>query len=162
MLFCWVLWYCVPRLKTDFVPCVQRSAVQCQPVPNTFGGSFGGKSVRQILTRTAQINAQLWSRWEIWILTSQGFRAGKAPRTNNEILLSSKKLYASTTPQHPRTPPPVTARNALVGASSHRIGAVLVQPNTALSSPLSGDFFTKTGFSCAGFACTGKSRTNKY
>ena len=36
---------------------------------------------------------------------------------------------------------PVTARNALVWAHSHRIGAVLAQLNTALNSPLSGDFF---------------------
>ena len=93
MRFCWVWWYCVPRFGIDFVPCVQRSAAQCWPVPNPFGGSFGGKSVRRILTRTAQINAQLWSNWEIGILTSRGFHTGKAPRTNNEVLLSSKKLY---------------------------------------------------------------------
>ena len=35
---------------------------------------------------------------------------------------------------------PVTARNAPVWAHSHRIGTVPVQPNTALKSPLSGDF----------------------
>ena len=65
VLFCWVWWCCVPRLGIDFVPCVQKSAASCWPVPNPFGGSFGGKSVRRILTRNAQINAQLWSHWEI-------------------------------------------------------------------------------------------------
>ena len=35
---------------------------------------------------------------------------------------------------------PVAVRNAPVWARSHRIGVVLVQPNTTLNSPLSGDF----------------------
>ena len=95
MLFCWVWWCCVPRLEIDFVPCVQRSAASCWPVPNPFGGSFGGKSARRILTCAAQINAQLWFHWEKWILISQGSRKWKAQRTSDEILLSSKKLYAS-------------------------------------------------------------------
>ena len=103
MLFCWVWWCCVPRLEIDFVPCVQRSAASCWPVPTPFGGSFGGKSARQILIRTNQINAQLWFRWEMWILISQGSRKWKAQRTGDEILLSSKKLYANqlyTIPAH--------------------------------------------------------------
>ena len=36
---------------------------------------------------------------------------------------------------------PVAARNAPVWAHSRCIGVVLVQPNTAPKSPLSGDFF---------------------
>ena len=63
---------------------------------------------------------------------------------------------------------PVTVRNAPVWARSQPIGAVAVQSNAALKSPLFGDFFLpKNGFSCAGFArtgftCTGKACTNKY
>ena len=42
---------------------------------------------------------------------------------------------------------PVAARNAPVWAHSRGIGVVLVQPNTTLNSPLSGDFcFTTTAF----------------
>ena len=41
---------------------------------------------------------------------------------------------------------PVAARNAYVWARSNRIGTVSVQPNTALNSPPSGDFFTATAF----------------
>ena len=78
MLFCWVWWYCVPRLRMDFVPCVQRCATPCQPVPNPFGGSFGGKLVRRILANTAQINAQLWFHWKMRIPISQGSRKWKA------------------------------------------------------------------------------------
>ena len=103
MRFCWVWWYCVPRLGIDFVPCVQKSAIRWWTVPTPFGGSFGGKSARRILTCAAQINAQLWFHWEKWILISQGSRKWKAQRTGDEILLSSKKLYASqlyTIPAH--------------------------------------------------------------
>ena len=103
MLFYWVLWYCVPSLRADFVPCVQKSAASCWPVPTPFGGSFGGKMARRILIRTAQINAQLWFHWEMWIPISQGSRKWKAQRIRNEILLSSKKLYAALhhcTPAH--------------------------------------------------------------
>ncbi len=62
----------------------------------------------------------------------------------------------------------ITARNTPVWARSQPIGAVAVQSNTALKSPLFGNFFLpKNGFSCAGFArtgfaCTGKACTNKY
>ena len=59
VLFCWVWWYCVPRLRMGFVPCVQKGATRCWPIPTPFGGSFGGKSARRVLTRTARINAQL-------------------------------------------------------------------------------------------------------
>ena len=48
--------------------------------------------------------------------------------------------------QSPHTAP-VAARNAPVWARSHRIDAIAVQPNIALKSPLSGDFyFTATAF----------------
>ena len=46
---------------------------------------------------------------------------------------------ANSTPS-PHTAP-VAARNASVWARSQPIGAVAVQSNTALKSPLSGDFF---------------------
>ena len=95
MLFCWVWWYCVPRLKTDFVPCVQKGTIRCWTVPNLFGGSFGGKSAKWILICTDQINAQLWFHWEIRIPSSQGSYTGNAPRTSNKVLLSIQKLYAN-------------------------------------------------------------------
>ena len=54
-----------------------------------------------------------------------------------------RKYHATTSPYTA----PVTARNALVWARSHRIGTVPVQPNTAPNSPLSGDFlFYRKGF----------------
>ena len=78
VLFCWAWWCYVPRLGIDFVPCVQKGAIWCWPVPSP----FGGKSVKRILTHTVQINAQLWFHWEMRIPTSRGFRTGKAQRTS--------------------------------------------------------------------------------
>jgi hypothetical protein len=46
-----------------------------------------------------------------------------------------RKYHATTAPHTA----PVAARNAPVWAHSHRIGVVLVQPNIALKSSLSGD-----------------------
>ena len=48
---------------------------------------------------------------------------------------------------------PVAARNAPVWACSHRVGAVSVQPNSALNSPPSGDFlFYHKGISLNGIS----------
>ena len=59
-------------------------------------------------------------------------------------------LYTEVVRKHYSTPSPhtasVAARNAYVWARSNRIGTVSVQPNTALNSPPSGDFFTATAF----------------
>ena len=97
-----------------------------------------------------------------------GFSQVKSP-TNPYI---SFTLRQEVVHKHYSTPSPhtapVTARNAPVWARSQPIGAVAVQSNAALKSPLFGDFFLpKNGFSCAGFArtgftCTGKACTNKY
>ena len=91
-----------------------------------------------------------------------GFSQVKSP-TNQYIsfILQQevvRKLYSAALPHTA----PVAARNAPVWAHSHRIGVVLVQPNTTLNSPLSGDFcFTTTAFTWTEFPCTGKSCTHK-
>ena len=62
----------------------------------------------------------------------------------HEPVIKFYSLYRSCTQTHSTPSPhtaPVAARNAPVWAHSHRIGAVLAQLNTALNSPLSGDFF---------------------
>ena len=69
-----------------------------------------------------------------------GFTQVKSP-TNRYISFTLRqevvrKLYSAALPHTA----PVAARNASVWARSHRIGVVLVQPNTTLNSPLSGDF----------------------
>ncbi len=54
----------------------------------------------------------------------------------------------TTAPPHTT---PVDARNAPVWAHSHRVGAVLIQPNIAQKFPLSGDFlFHHKGIYLAG------------
>ena len=69
-----------------------------------------------------------------------GFTQVKSP-TNQYISFTlrqevARKHYST---QSPHTAP-VAARNAPVWAHSRCIGVVLVQPNTTLNSPLSGDF----------------------
>ena len=75
------------------------------------------------------------------------FSHRKSP-TNRYISFTPRqevvRKHCST--QSPHTAP-VTARNAPVWAHSRCIGVVLVQPNIALKSPLSGDFlFYHKGF----------------
>ena len=63
--------------------------------------------------------------------------------TPHEPITKFYSLYRSCTQANPTSSPhtaPVAARNASVWARSHRIGVVLVQPNTTLNSPLPGDF----------------------
>ena len=94
--------------------------------------------------------------------SSTGFLPVKSP-TNPYISFTLQQevvhKHHSTSSLHTA---PVAARNAYVWARSNRICTVSVQPNTALNSPPSGDFFTATAFTQTGFPCTGKSNTNKY
>ena len=63
--------------------------------------------------------------------------------TPHEPITKFYSLYRSCTQANPTSSPhtaPVAARNASVWARSHRIGVVLVQPNTTPNSPFSGDF----------------------
>ena len=76
-----------------------------------------------------------------------GFLPVKSP-TNPYIsfILQQEVVHKHYSTPSPHTAP-VAARNAPVWARSHRIGVVLVQPNTTLNSPLSGDFlFYRKGF----------------
>ena len=124
--------------------------------------SFGGKSARRILTCAAQINAQLWFHWEKWILISQGSRKWKAQRTGDEILLSSKKLYASTTSHNPRTSPLLPRETPLFGhvhTTSVRCPPSQILPQIPRFPGIF--YFTAKAFTWTGFPCTGKSCTNK-
>ena len=124
MLFCWVWWYCVPRLRMGFVPCVQKGAIRCRPVPSPFGGSFGGqicetdshthrsnKCAALVPLRNADTNITRFSR-------------RKSP-TNRYI---SFTLRQEVVRKHYSTPSPHTApfaaRNAPICGSSQPIGAV--------------------------------------
>ena len=61
----------------------------------------------------------------------------------NELMMKFYSPARSCTKTNSESSPhaaPVAARNAPVWARSHRVGAVLIQPNIAQKSPLSGDF----------------------
>lgn len=76
-----------------------------------------------------------------------GVHASEKP---NELMMKFYSLARSCMQTQPATFPhtaPVAARSAPVWARSHCVGAVLVQPNAAPKSPLSGDFrFTSKAF----------------
>ena len=76
-----------------------------------------------------------------------GFSQVKSPMNQYiSFILQQEVVRKHCSTQSPRTAP-VTARNAPVWAHSRCIGVVLVQPNIALKSPLSGDFlFYRKGF----------------
>ena len=73
-----------------------------------------------------------------------GFLPVKSP-TNQYIsfILQQEVVHKHYSAAFPHTAP-VAARNAPVWAHSRCIGVVLVQPNTAPKSPLSGDFYFTT------------------
>ena len=64
----------------------------------------------------------------------------KSPTNQYISFVLQQEVVRKPTLHHPPHTAPVAARNAPVWARSHRIGVVLVQPNAALKSPLSGDF----------------------
>ena len=114
---------------------------------NPFWGQFWGQ-IRETDSRTLQSNkcAVLVSLRNAGTYIT-GFTQVKSP-TNRYISFTLRqevvRKYCST--QSPHTAP-VIARNTPVWAHSRCIGVVLVQPNTAPKSPLSGDFlFYHKGF----------------
>ena len=115
---------------------------------NPFWGQFWGQ-ICETDSHTHQSNkcAALVSLRNTNTLHHRVLTQETPPRTNDEISLSSKKLYASTTSHNPRTSPlspRETPRFAGVRSLSARC---TVPPNTAPKSPLSGDFlFYHKGF----------------
>ena len=170
MLFCWVWWYCVPRLRTDFVPCVQKNAAYGdEPSQTPFGGSFGGKSSKRILAHSNQINAQLLVPLEkCGYQYHRGSRTWKSP-TNRYISFTLRQeiVRKVPTPQQPHTPPLSPREMPLFGRVRKRVSTDARPAIYHPKFPAFGAFLPKNGFSCAGFSqtgftCTGKACTNKY
>ena len=139
--FCWVWWYCVPRLRTDFVPCVQRGCYTVLTRPNPFWGQFWGQNGKadSHTHRSNKCAALVSLRNTNTNITRFSHR--KSP-TNQYISFTLQQEVVckpySTTSSHTA---PVATRNVPVWARSQRVGAVLVRPYTAPKFPLSGDFF---------------------
>ena len=156
------------KAQNGFCPMCTK---ECHTVPTRskpFWGQFWGQ-ICEMDSHTHRSNkcAALVSLRNVDTNIS-GFTQVKSP-TNRYIsfTLRQEVVRKHYSTQSPHTAP-VAARNAPVWARSQPIGAVAVQSNAALKSPLFGDFFLpKNGFSCAGFArtsftCTGNACTNKY
>lgn len=139
------------------------------------------KECHTVLTRSKPFWGQFWG--QIGETDSDSQRSNKCaalvPLRNADTNItgfsqvkSSKNQYISFSLQqevvrkptlhHPHTPPLAPRETPLFGRIRGASAVVLVQPNTTLNSPLSGDFcFTTTAFTWTGFPCTGKSCTNK-
>ena len=146
------------KAQNGFCPMCTKGCCMVLNRSNPFWGQFWGQigEINSYPQRSNKCAALVSLRNVDTNIT--GFSQVKSP-TNQYIsfILQQevvRKLYSAALPHTA----PVAARNAPVWAHSHRIGVVLVQPNTTLNSPLSGDFcFTTTAFTWTGFPCTGKS-----
>ena len=151
MLFCWVWWYCVPRLRTVFVPCVQKGCCMVLNRSNPFWGQFWGQNGKadSHTHRSNKRAALVPLRNEDTNIS--GFTQVKSP-TNQYIsfILQQevvRKFYSAALPHTA----PVAARSAPVWARSQRVGAVLIQPNIAQNPRFPGIFyFTTKAFTLAG------------
>ena len=150
------------KAQNGFCPMCTKECCIVLTRPNPFWGQFWGQTCKTD-SHTHQSNkcAALVPLRNVDTNIS-GFTQVKSPKNQyiSFILQQEvvRKLYSAALPHTA----PVAARNAPVWAHSHRIGVVLVPPNTAPKSPLSGDFgFTTTAFTWTEFPCTGKSCTNK-
>ena len=135
------------KAQNGFCPMCTKGCYTVLTRSNPFWGQFWGQ-ICKADSRTLQSNkcaALVPLRNADTNIT--GFSQVKSP-TNQYIsfTLQQEVVRKHYSTQSPHTAP-VTARNAPVWAHSRGIGVVLVQPNTTLNSPLSGDFcFTTTAF----------------
>ena len=150
------------KAQNGFCPMCTKECHTVMNRPNFFWGQFWGQNGKaDSYTHRSNKRAALVPLRNV-DTNITGFSQVKSP-TNQYIsfILQQevvRKLYSAALPHTA----PAAARNASVWARLHCIGAVSVQPNSALNSPLSGDFcFTTTAFTWTGFPCTGKSCTNK-
>jgi hypothetical protein len=135
------------KTRNRFCPMCTKECCIVLTRPNPFWGQFWGQ-IGEINSYPHRLNkcAALVSL-QNWDTDITGFTHRKSP-TNRYISFTLRqevvrKYHATTAPQTA----PVAARNAPIWTHPQCIGVVLVQPNIAPKSPLSGDFlFYHKGF----------------
>ena len=139
------------KAQNGFCPMCTKGCCMVLNRSNTFWGQFWGQigETDSYPHRSNKCAALVSLRNTNTLIT--GFMQVKS-LTNQYI---SFTLYTEVVRKHHSAPSshtaPVTARNTPICARSHRIGAVLIQPNTAHKSPLSGAFlFLHNGIYLAG------------
>ena len=91
------------KAQNRFCPMCTKRCYMVLTCSKPFWGQFWGRIGETDSDSQRSNKCAAWFHWEKWILISQGSRKWKAQRTGDEILLSSKKLYASqlyTIPAH--------------------------------------------------------------
>ena len=129
------------KAQNGFCPMCTKECHTVMNRPNSFWGQFWGQNGKAdshthrsnkcaALVPLRKVDTHITGFTQVKSLTSQYI---------------SFTLRQEVVHKHYSTPSPhtasVAARNASVWARSRCIGVVLVQPNTTLNSPLSGDFF---------------------
>ena len=129
------------KTRNRFCPMCTKECHTVMNRPNSFWGQFWGQNGKaDSHTHRSNKCAALVSLRNM-NTSITGFLPVKSPTKQyiNFTLRQEvvRKHYSAALPHTA----PVAARNASVWARSRCIGVVLVQPNTTLNSPLSGDFF---------------------
>ena len=137
-----VLWDLVvlrTKAQNGFCPLCTKGCHTVLTRSNLFWGRFWGQicEMDSDSHRSYKCAALVSLRNLITSLT--GFSRRKSPTNQYISFTLRQEVVRKPTLHHPRTAP-VAARNAPVLARLHCVGAVSVQSNTALNSPLSGNF----------------------
>ena len=134
------------KAQNGFCPMCTKECHTVMNRPNSFWGQFWGQicETDSDSQRSNKCAALVSLRNMNTSIT--GFLPVKSPTKqyiNFTLRQEVVRKHYSTPSPHTA---PVAARNTSVWARSRCIGVVLVQPNTALNFPLSGDFFTTKTF----------------
>ena len=135
------------KARNRFCPMCTKECCIVLTRPNPFWGQFWGQISRTDSRQYRSNKCAALVSLQNWDTDITGFSQVKSP-TSQYISFTLRqevvrKYHAAAAPHTA----PVAARNAPVWAHSRCIGVVLVQPNIALKSPLSGDFlFYRKGF----------------
>ena len=136
------------KAQNGFCPMCTKECHTVMNRPNSFWGQFWGQICKTnsdlrrsnkcaALVPLRKVDTHITGFTQVKSLTSQYI----------SFTLRQEVVRKHHFTQSPHVAP-VAARNAPVWARSHHVGAVPSQPNTALNSPLSGDFlFCHNGIS---------------
>ena len=146
MLFCWAWWCCVPRLRTDFVPCVQKGGCMVPTCSNPFWGQFWGqiRETNSYPRRSNKCAALVSLRNAGTYIT--GFTQVQSPTNQYISFTLRQEVVRKPTLHHPRTPPLSPRETPLFGRVRAASVPMPAQPYTAPNSPSLRFFCPRTAF----------------
>ena len=162
-----------PAPPHGFCPICTNNSSPYPPVPNAFGGSFGGKirlAFKKSILSGAHLSAQLWFYCEHKFLEVHA-RARPCDISNKFYFPVSSCMPCPFQPAFAAVSlPACTIAYYSPRCREKRPCLGAFQPHRHHARPITvtpevprfvGIFYTMTGFTCAGFSCTGKPSTTK-